>query len=109
MTSQTAGSVTIPHLAVPFTIGPTGAAQTLQQGSLAEVTQCVATLAGTRPGTRLMVPSYGTTDPAFGGLDVTAFTQAAGKWEPRAAVAVQSTPGDPQQVVVQVAIAGGTP
>lgn len=97
----------IPHLAVPFTIGPTGSAQTVQQGTLDEVTQCVANLAGTRPGTRLMVPKFGSPDPTFGGLDPVTFQLAVRQWEPRATVAIETVPGESEQVNVLVGLAGG--
>lgn len=97
----------VPHFAVPFTVGPDGSAETLQQDSVAEVVQSVAMLVGTTPGTRLMVPSYGTTDPTFAGLDVHALQQSAAKWEDRATVDVVITPGN--QEAVSVTVAGGTP
>lgn len=97
----------IPHLAVPFAVGPTGSAQTVAQGSLAEVLQSVANLVGTEPGTRLLVPTYGTPDPSFAGLDRPSLTAAVAKWEPRALVRLTSTPTDPEKVTVQVGLASG--
>ena len=97
----------IPHLKIPFAIGDDGSAQTVDQGSSDEITQCVANLVGTRPGTRFVLPAYGTPDPTFTGLNVGMLSVAARKYEPRATISVQVTPANEEVIVVGVA--GGTP
>lgn len=99
----------IPHFLIPFSIGETGAAQTVQQGSVTEIIQSVSNLIGTRPGTRLMVPKYGVPDPTFLGLNVPALQLAVATYEKRAVVSAEVTPGNEEQVVVSVAVAPGTP
>ncbi len=95
-----------PDSAVPFTVDDTGVIETVEQGTSAEIVQCVANLVGTRPGTRFMVPTYGIVDPTFGGLDRVALQTAVAKWEPRATVSVQVTPANEEVIVVGVV--GGT-
>lgn len=92
----------IPHFAVPFAIDAYGTAETLGQDTISEIVQSVANLVGTRPGTRLMAPTYGITDPTFGRIDQVELQLATAKWEPRAAVAVAVTPGNQETVVVSV-------
>jgi phage baseplate assembly protein W len=92
----------IPHLAIPFTIGPLGAAATVQQDTAAEVIQSVAMLVGTEPGTRLMVPTYGMADPTFTGINQPALLLAVRRWEPRAKVTVGVTQGGEEFVTVGV-------
>jgi hypothetical protein len=94
-----------PHLLVPFAIGDTGSAATVEQGTVAEITQCVAMLLGTRPGTRLMVPGFGLPDPTFAGVNPTAVRALAAKYEPRATVSVTETPSSPEAVTVSVGTA----
>lgn len=106
---NTGAPVSIPHLRIPFTIGSTGSAQTVQQDSATEIVQSVANLVGTRPGTRYMVPTYGMPDPTFGGVKPGALALAVKKWEPRATVSTQVTPGNEEQVTVQVSVAAGAP
>jgi hypothetical protein len=96
----------IPHLSIPFALLSDGTAATLQQGTSAEIVQCVANLVGTRPGTRFLLPAYGVADPTFGGLDPVAVKLAAQKYEKRAAVAVVSTPG--REDFVTVDVSGGS-
>lgn len=97
----------IPHLAIPFSIGSDGTAETLAQGTVPEIVQSVANLVGTRPGTRLMVPSYGIPDPTFAGVDPVALQLATSKWEPRATISTSIAPGNTEGVVIQVGIAQG--
>lgn len=93
---------TIPHFAIPFVIGGDGSAQVLQQDSVDEIVQSVAMLCGTRPGTRLVVPSYGILDPTFEGFDSVRLQLAAAKWEERASVVIQVTPDNEEVVSVGV-------
>lgn len=99
----------VPHLTVPFTIGPDGTAATVEQDTQPEVVQSVAMLCGTTPGTRLMVPGYGLDDMTFVPADRAPgmIRLAVAEWEPRAAVTVSVTPGAAEQVVVEVT--GGSP
>lgn len=96
----------VPHLTIPFTILSDGTASVVQQDTTTEIVQSVGMLVGSRPGERLMVPNYGVADPTFDGLGVQVLKQAAGRWEKRASVGVQTTPGNTETVVVTVA--GGT-
>lgn len=93
----------VPHLKIPFAIGSDGSAATVKQDSEEEIVQSVAMLVGTRTGTRLMVPTYGIPDPTFGGLSPVTVQVAAGRWEKRARVSVAATPGNTEQVLVEVA------
>lgn len=97
----------IPHLKIPFALADDGSAQTVDQGTSAEITQCVANLVGTRPGTRFALPAYGIPDPTFGVLNTGTLAVAARKYEPRASITVQITPANEEVVVVGVT--GGTP
>lgn len=97
----------IPHLTIPFTLAEDGSAQTLEQGTSEEITQCVANLVGTLPGTRYAIPAYGTPDPTFSGLNLAMLNVAARKYEPRATISVKVTPANQEFIVVGVA--GGTP
>lgn len=96
----------VPHLAIPFLITGIGSAQVVQQDSLTEIVQCVAMLCGTRPGTRLMIPTYGLVDPTFAGVDVVKLQLASARWEERASVGVEVNVDNVEVVVVEVA--GGT-
>lgn len=97
----------IPHLKIPFALADDGSAQTLEQGTSDEITQCVANLVGTTPGTRFFLPPYGTPDPTFAGLNQRLLAAAAQKFEKRATIAIAVTPGGEEVVVVRVS--GGTP
>lgn len=96
-----------PHLKIPFALAEDGSAQTVEQGTSEEITQCVANLVGTLPGTRHAIPAYGIPDPTFSGLNLGLLNVAARKYEPRATVSVTVTPAN--QEVVVVGVAGGTP
>lgn len=103
------GLSSVPHFRVPFVVGPTGSAQTVQQDTPEEVTQSVAMLCGTRPGTRLLVPAYGTPDPAFfPGAIGTEIELSVSRWEKRAKVSVSLAPGNSEVASVSVSIAQGT-
>lgn len=99
--------VSVPHLALPLLVGPTGSFNTVQQDSEAEVEQSVAVLLGTMKGERVVAPDYGVTDPTFAFVDPNELVQTCAQWEPRAAVAVTSspTPSGAPAVVVKVALA----
>lgn len=92
----------IPHLAMPFAIGPGGSALTLQQDTNAEVIQSVAMLVGTRPGTRTMAPKFGMADPTFTGINQPALKLAVRTWEPRASVNVAVNGFGEEYVTVSV-------
>lgn len=93
----------VPHFLIPFAISSEGSVETIEQNTAAEIVQSVANLVGTRPGTRLMVPTYGITDPTFAGFDQVALQLGVAKWEKRAAVSVVATPANEEMVVVSVA------
>lgn len=92
-----------PHFKIPFTILTDGTAETVQQDTSEDVVQCVAVLFGTAPGTRLMLPGYGITDPTFAGINQVIVQAAVKQWEPRATVSMQYTPDGVEQVAVTVA------
>lgn len=93
--SSTPPATSIPHFRIPFAIGENGSAQTVQQGTVAEIVQSVSNLIGTTPDTRYMVPSYGLRDPTFEGIDPVTLRQVVAKWEPRATATVQGPRGAP--------------
>lgn len=79
----------VEHFAVPFALDVRGHARTLEQDTPAEVVQCVVVLVGTRPGERLVVPTYGVDDLTFSTVDAVddAFvSDAVAVFEPRAGV-----------------------
>ena len=92
----------VPHLAIPFAIGPDGTAAMLQQDTSVEIVQSVAMCVGSEPGQRLLVPNYGVADPTFAGVSTGAEVDACARWEKRASVSIQVTPGGTEQVVVGV-------
>lgn len=94
-----------PHFRIPFTISDLGYVETIEQGSVQEVTQSISNLVGTRPNTRVMVPAYGIPDPTFAGIDPVAVRTAAAKWEDRAVVSVSSVPGNQEDVTISVSLA----
>lgn len=99
---------TVPHLAVPFRISGTRA-ETVEDGTLEEVTQNVRVILTTHRGSRLAVPTFGIPDPTFGvagGTPNPAVVQAAvEEWEPRAEVElIYGTPSDDGVAPVQVLV-----
>jgi phage baseplate assembly protein W len=92
----------VPHLTIPFTIGYDGTASVLEQDTSDEIVQSVAMCVGSEPGQRLLVPNYGVVDPTFAGINTSAVIAACGRWEPRATVSIQATPGGTEKVVVGV-------
>lgn len=81
----------VPKLVAPFTLGPGGAFQTVQQGSEAEIIQSVWILCSTRPGDRPVVPGFGVPDFTFGTVRVQEIEAAIQQWEPRALPKVTAT------------------
>ncbi len=92
----------VPHLQIPFALAADGSAMVVEQDTEAEVIQSVAMLVGTRPGTRLVAPSYGIPDPTFAGISPVVLQTAVTKWETRARVSLVTTPGNTEQVMVEV-------
>lgn len=90
----------VAHLAIPMVLGGDGSLATVEQDSATEIVQSVAMLVGTRPGTRFQVPAYGIPDPTFEGISQGSLGQAVGRWEPRAQVAVITSPSGVEQVAV---------
>lgn len=74
---------TVPHLAVPFQIGPTGIPLIVQQDSIDDLTSCVQMALGCVKGTRLAVPDFGVSDPTFTGVDVGELENDVALYEPR--------------------------
>ena len=56
-------------LSHPFRLGPDGSAVTVLDGGPDANAEAVAVLAMTRKGERVLVPSFGITDPAFAEVD----------------------------------------
>jgi hypothetical protein len=60
---------TMPRLiSFPFRIDATGAVATVEQNSDPEVEEQLAVAMLTRPGERIVVPTFGVLDPAFDGF-----------------------------------------
>jgi len=79
-----------PCLAWPFRPpGPNGLAF-VEQGSNAEVAQCVAMVFTARPGDFIDGPELGLPDQTFreGGVSKSELSTAAHRWEPRAALSI---------------------
>lgn len=80
--------MSVPHLRIPFRIGVGGQAETVEQDSIEEVTQCVKVLVATNVGSRVELPEYGIADPVFTDVSQSQRTEAIAaqlkKWEPRA-------------------------
>jgi phage baseplate assembly protein W len=103
-----------PHLLVPFQLDATGAAATVDQGSLREIAQCVRVLLSTPVGSRIEQFDYGMPDLTFSderGAKL-AISLALRNWEPRAVgaqLAVQVNTDGTATVVAQLPpTAGGT-
>lgn len=75
----------IPKLKVPIDFGADGF-ETVEQGSVDEVAQCVYAVLATERGSRQEEPAFGITDPTFemGGMDLGEAALAIRTWEPRA-------------------------
>lgn len=80
----------VPTIEWPLRLDRRGEPRTVDQDSVAEITQSVRVLLQTRPGDRPTQPDYGYSDPAFqpatpGELGTgVADIEAARTWEPRA-------------------------
>lgn len=79
-------SIVTPKFAVPFTIGRR--ANTVEQGSLDEIIQCVKAALKTPIGMREDNPKYGLPDQAFreGGANLDEIRRVLTEFEPRAAI-----------------------
>jgi hypothetical protein len=73
-------------ISFPFSIDATGAVATVEQNSDAEVEQQLAVAMLTRPGERILVPSFGVADPAFEGFLVGALQRHCLDFGPDVAV-----------------------
>ena len=73
------------HFDLPLRLKADGSFATTVADSAQDVANSVGVLVATRTGERLSVPTYGTPDPLFGGVDVDAVRAAVAAWEPRAA------------------------
>src|SRR5689334_8573327 len=91
----------VPHFAYPFRLSARGA-DVLEQDSMDEISQCVQMLVSTNLGTRIELPDYGIPDQTFVADDQvnTAVIRAqCSTWEPRAEVALASTPDQFDELV----------
>lgn len=77
-------AVEVPQLAVPFRVEG-GEAAVVEQGSDAEVLQCVEAVLRYRPGDRDDLPEFGTRDQAHqqGGARLAELTDAVERYEER--------------------------
>jgi len=78
-------------ISFPFAIDATGAVATVEQNSDAEVEQQLAVAMLTRPGERIVVPSFGVADPAFDGFLVGALQRHCLDFGPAVSVRSVST------------------
>lgn len=94
-----------PHLAIPFQLNGDGTAQTVDQDSLDDITQCVEVLANTPVGSRIELAAYGIPDLLFSqsAPPVGRILQAIATWEPRADATVTSSPGPNASLNIGVA------
>ena len=74
-------------ISFPFRIGVNGAVATKLDGTDDYYAEELAQLVGTRPGERLMVPTYGMPDPAFDEVSATVLMLQAGKFGPPVRIA----------------------
>lgn len=78
-----------PHFDLPFRFtSTTGKPAEVEQGSLAEVVNCVQAVVRYHKGDREVLPEFGIQDPTFttGDIDLEAIKSEIDKWEPRAKV-----------------------
>ena len=97
---------TVPHLALPLTLGPNGSFNTIQQDTIEEVAQSVEVILGTPLGSRLQVPGFGVPDPVLTELSPSAhqIQQVIAQWEPRALTAVSITNNSAGTTQISVAV-----
>jgi phage baseplate assembly protein W len=100
----------VPHVAFPFSI-QNGALATVQQDSIAEIAQNVLVALGTRIGSRIDAPEYGTPSELFSQLtpepSVAAVLATAEEWEPRATLLSEIEVEElVERVQVKVGVAG---
>jgi phage baseplate assembly protein W len=76
-----------PHFKVPFTWGPRGSAEVVEQDSQEEVEQRIFAILNTRLGFRLEIPEFGLKDQLLteNGPSLTELEAAVLAWEPNAA------------------------
>ena len=79
--------VDVPHFKFPFTLGPGGAFNVIEQDGEDDIGQCVQVLLSTELGSRVELPEYGIEDPTFNtNIDTPGIITAIQDWEPRAEV-----------------------
>lgn len=79
----------IPKLSIPLTMGAHGL-ESVEQGSIDEITGCVYAIIATPLGSRVELPDFGVEDPTFEQLPLDLeiqFMAAVAEWEPRAVFA----------------------
>jgi phage baseplate assembly protein W len=80
-------------LSHPFRLTPAGYAETVTEGTEADVEQALAVLIGTRKGERPQVPHFGVTDPTFSALDAAEANAALAVFGPQIRVTrIERTP-----------------
>jgi hypothetical protein len=95
----------IPHISLPFRF-VNGAAAVSEQGSLAEIADCVAAIVRYPLGSRPELPEFGLPDQVFrqDGPDVAVISATVTSWEPRAAQLVTTDTDDLAAGIASVAI-----
>lgn len=81
-------------ISFPFRIAATGGIATVEQDGEPYVEERIALALLTRPGERILVPTYGTADPAFAGFEVGALQRHLVDFGPRVRVASVSASFD---------------
>lgn len=97
----------VPHLKLPVRLDArTGALETIEQDSLAEVAQSVEVVLATPIGSRLDLPDFGAPDYLFRQLPVDTSTAvtAVATWEPRALVVFTQRVDDGLSGAIQAAV-----
>lgn len=69
-------------MAFPFQVSPKGNIATVDDTTAAGQAQAIGVLISTRVGERVMVQSFGLTDPVFVGVSAPELTAAIAKWGP---------------------------
>lgn len=103
-------AIVTPKFAVPFTVARR--VNTVEQGTIDEVTQCVKAILKTQEGTREDKPKFGLPDQVFrtGGASLIEIRRAISEYEPRASILTDEVlTGLLAEVNVEVMLNGQVP
>ena len=70
----------------PFRIGGDGAIATVDEGSDQAIEEAIAVAMLTRPGERILVPTFGAVDPAFAGVEAGALQRHCDDFGPEVVI-----------------------